>query len=343
MAAGGNDNTGGGGGPGATCGVTGSLDYSIDFRDKSILPKDEFAIQDQVVARWPAAALYNWSKIVSRSIDAGWNPSFILALWIEESGAQGEPGYTDALGCDPKHPTKDIDKSLTCVFNSFKDTSGFEDLMCLYGGDGFHKAPCTFNMENPNFPGGVKDWYLKLAGGITNGSKDSNSCLPSQPGDWPTEGTVYQGPKGASDHARLYDQGLEAIDIANASGPPVYTSFDGVANAHGCITEYGDCGVHYGNFVDVVSNNGAFTVRYGHLSQFSISDGQSVKAGDQIGIMGSTGASTGTHLHWEFRGIKMEPPNIPQAIEPFNCDNDLGPSCGNPSSVIRGSPSQPGV
>lgn len=152
--------TGGTPPPGGTIGG-GGLDYSIPFRDKSVAPKD---IKNIILSSFPNAKIQNWETIVSKSILNGWNPAFVLALWIEETGAQGASSYSDPLGCDPSKPTTDINISLKCLFDSFNSYSGnqFADFMCTYGGDGFHKAPCIFNVENPNFPGNIKSWYSQL-------------------------------------------------------------------------------------------------------------------------------------------------------------------------------------
>ena len=56
----------------------------------------------------------------------------------------------------------------------------------------------------------------------------------------------------------------------------------------------------YGNRVMIDHGNGVKTL-YGHMSSFSVVVGQTVKRGDKLGMMGSTGRSTGTHLHFEIR------------------------------------------
>ena len=53
-----------------------------------------------------------------------------------------------------------------------------------------------------------------------------------------------------------------------------------------------------GNFV-VIDHGGGVLSGYGHLSQFSVVEGQAVEPGDVIGLVGNTGLSTGAHLHWE--------------------------------------------
>ncbi|MBQ6634448.1 MAG: M23 family metallopeptidase, partial [Ruminococcus sp.] len=80
-----------------------------------------------------------------------------------------------------------------------------------------------------------------------------------------------------------------------------------------CTHDYGKdgscgCGGGYGNFIIVDHGNG-FVTLYGHLSEVDCTIGDRVKAGDVIGKMGSTGFSTGDHLHFEIRynGYVMNP------------------------------------
>jgi murein DD-endopeptidase MepM/ murein hydrolase activator NlpD len=71
------------------------------------------------------------------------------------------------------------------------------------------------------------------------------------------------------------------------------------ATAIGRVIHAGPMG-GYGNAVDIDHGNGIVT-RYGHMAQVLVSDGQMVKAGEPIGVLGSTGRSTGPHLHYEVR------------------------------------------
>ncbi|MFJ4865260.1 MULTISPECIES: peptidoglycan DD-metalloendopeptidase family protein [unclassified Streptomyces] len=75
---------------------------------------------------------------------------------------------------------------------------------------------------------------------------------------------------------------------------PVVASADGVAK----VTDLGNRS--YGKFV-VINHGGGWSTVYAHLNGFNISNGASVKAGQQIGIVGSTGNSSGAHLHYEQR------------------------------------------
>ena len=74
----------------------------------------------------------------------------------------------------------------------------------------------------------------------------------------------------------------------------------------------------YGNLVEVDHGNGLST-RYGHLSAFVVAPGAVVQAGQAIGRAGSTGRSTGTHLHYEVRvdGEPVNPERFLQAGRAF--------------------------
>jgi murein DD-endopeptidase MepM/ murein hydrolase activator NlpD len=85
----------------------------------------------------------------------------------------------------------------------------------------------------------------------------------------------------------------EGIDFAGASGTPIY------ATAHGVVALAG-AQRGYGRVVKIRHDFGFETV-YGHLSRVRVSVGDRVGPGDRIGDMGSTGRSTGTHLHYEIR------------------------------------------
>ena len=81
------------------------------------------------------------------------------------------------------------------------------------------------------------------------------------------------------------------LDISNNTGTPIIATADGVINK--TATDNG-----LGKFI-VIDHGYGFKTRYGHLSKISVKRGQKVKRGDVIGLMGSTGYSTGPHLHYE--------------------------------------------
>ena len=98
-----------------------------------------------------------------------------------------------------------------------------------------------------------------------------------------------------------------ALDIANRAAPDVYAAEAGTVSLATCY-QWG-----YGCHIIVDHGNGMQTL-YAHLSSFYVSAGQSVGRGDALGRMGSTGRSTGTHLHFEVRngGVAINPWNYLQ-------------------------------
>ncbi len=99
------------------------------------------------------------------------------------------------------------------------------------------------------------------------------------------------------------------IDMAGPAGEPIYATADGVVEKAGW-------GGGYGNMVDIGHGRGIET-RYGHLSKVLVREGQKVKRGDLIARMGSTGRSTGNHLHYEVRidGRAVNPVPFLQSAE----------------------------
>jgi murein DD-endopeptidase MepM/ murein hydrolase activator NlpD len=84
------------------------------------------------------------------------------------------------------------------------------------------------------------------------------------------------------------------IDLAGPVGTPIYATADGTVETAG----WNNGG--YGNLIKIDHGRGIET-RYGHLSQVLVHDGQRIHRGDLIAKMGSTGRSTGSHLHYEVR------------------------------------------
>ena len=131
---------------------------------------------------------------------------------------------------------------------------------------------------------------------------------------WPCPGFYYLTSEWNEDRGS-YNHG--AIDIADAGimGADVVAAKEGVVidSYNGCYHNWGKdgscgCGGGYGNYVMIAHDDGKMTV-YGHLSTTMVYTGQHVYQGQVIGFVGSTGHSTGAHLHFETRlnGVKYNP------------------------------------
>ncbi|WP_302815855.1 M23 family metallopeptidase [Selenomonas flueggei] len=110
------------------------------------------------------------------------------------------------------------------------------------------------------------------------------------PTGWPTNGFISSG-YGLRWNGAEFHQG---IDIAAEMGTPI------VATADGVVTIAGWNAGGYGNMVDIDHGSGVST-RYGHASAVVVTPGQRVRRGQIIAYVGSTGHSTGPHLHYEVR------------------------------------------
>jgi murein DD-endopeptidase MepM/ murein hydrolase activator NlpD len=113
------------------------------------------------------------------------------------------------------------------------------------------------------------------------------------------------GPRWGREHA--------GVDLAGTRNSPVYAAAAGTVLTAACTSPYcdhdGNLGLGgYGNLVELDHGAGV-TTRYAHLSGYTVTPGQQVSAGALLGFQGSTGNSTGVHLHFEVRldGAPVDP------------------------------------
>jgi murein DD-endopeptidase MepM/ murein hydrolase activator NlpD len=144
-------------------------------------------------------------------------------------------------------------------------------------------------------PDGVKPKEAVTSPRIRQITPDAGVVVASGQFVWPTQGTISQ-------NFAWYHPGT---DIANRGLPNVLAADSGKVTYAGCLT-YG-----YGCHVRIDHNNG-YTTLYAHLSQIYVKVGQSIARGSSLGKMGSTGRSTGPHLHFEVakNGVKLNPLSI---------------------------------
>ncbi|MCB2179722.1 peptidoglycan DD-metalloendopeptidase family protein [bacterium] len=192
-------------------------------------------------------------------------------------------------------------ETLTSIAQNFGVT--VEDII-EYPGNNLD--PYEIDPENPAIPDGT--WII-----IPGGTRELEDWGPPAisrenpavaqyygPGSC---GAVYSGPVGDGIFSwpavstfisgYHYDPGIhEAIDIGGVEGSPIYAADSGV------VVYSGGSNYGYGNLVVIDHGNGWQTA-YAHLLYSSVTCGQSVYRGDTIGALGSTGNSTGPHLHFE--------------------------------------------
>lgn len=152
-------------------------------------------------------------------------------------------------------------------------------------------------------PGGVAEqivWnpVVERVGGDSSGSGGRISFAPGDPGscglvDNPGGGGGWVRPLNSYTWTQGFSSIHTGVDLASAEGTPVLASNGGTVIFAG----WNNWGYGY----LVVLAHGPFTTIYGHLSDIGVRCGQYVNAGQQIGAVGNTGNSSGTHLHFEIR------------------------------------------
>jgi murein DD-endopeptidase MepM/ murein hydrolase activator NlpD len=166
------------------------------------------------------------------------------------------------------------------IFNDFADS----DTFALRAGQILYVPDGVIEPEQPKYAA-LAPRYANAVAGVHG----SGNFI------WPTTGIITQYPT-------WYHM---AYDIASNSLPPIIASDKGTVIYAGCIP------TGYGCHVMVDHGNGYQTL-YGHMSVISVNVGQVVDQGQQLGIMGSTGNSTGPHCHFEIRqgNVLLNPENF---------------------------------
>jgi LysM repeat protein len=148
-------------------------------------------------------------------------------------------------------------------------------ILFIPGGKKIYYAPPTSKVASAYNP-------IDVIKGLLSPSK---AVAPAGKMLWPTVGHII---------TQYFSWKHKGLDIANKLGTPVY------AAESGTIIDAGWSTAGYGNKVDIDHGGGIIT-RYGHATKLLVRKGDVVKKGDVIMLMGSTGRSTGPHLHFEVR------------------------------------------
>jgi murein DD-endopeptidase MepM/ murein hydrolase activator NlpD len=161
-------------------------------------------------------------------------------------------------------------------------------LSSIQGGEPYQPADAPggpLANANPQFRTLFMNW--KQMGEASH----SRIAVPSQK---PVERAVFTSGFGTrSDPFGGYTAMHAGIDLAGPVGTPIYAAADGIVDRAGWANGYG-------NLVEL-DHGKSIQTRYGHLSAILVTTGQHVRRGDLIARMGSTGRSTGSHLHYEVR------------------------------------------
>lgn len=130
----------------------------------------------------------------------------------------------------------------------------------------------------------------------------------SVPSRMPLDNSVLTSDYGMRTHPVLGGRrSHKGVDLAAPTGTPVYATADGVVSRADRFSSFG--------LYISIEHGGNLQTRFAHLSRLNVTEGQEVKKGELIGFVGSTGRSTGPHLHYEVRvdGKAVNP--IPYMVE----------------------------
>jgi murein DD-endopeptidase MepM/ murein hydrolase activator NlpD len=148
-------------------------------------------------------------------------------------------------------------------------------------------------------PGAAADWKNQSALLDTRLSmlekqfSRRSAQIASTPTVWPVRGAVSSGYGLRSDPFNGSTSVHEGIDISTSRGEPVLATADGKVLLSGWAGEYGRA-------IEIV-HDGRYITLFGHLQETLVKEGQIVRRGDRVGLVGSSGRSTAPHLHYEVR------------------------------------------
>jgi murein DD-endopeptidase MepM/ murein hydrolase activator NlpD len=126
---------------------------------------------------------------------------------------------------------------------------------------------------------------------VQSGVEKRQALANATPTIWPAHGWLTDGFGGRKDPFTGGSDFHAGLDISADKGQPVYATANGTVQS----ASWGNA---YGNMV-VLDHGFGLATRYAHLSRFNVTKGQTVKRGDVIGFVGSTGRATGDHVHYE--------------------------------------------
>ena len=153
------------------------------------------------------------------------------------------------------------------------------------------------------------DKAAPLSGGIANPLAPVRSAV-SIPSRMPVEGVSLTSSFGMRVHPVLGGRRAhKGVDLGAPTGTPILATADGVVGKAEWFSSYG--------LYVQLEHGASLETRYGHMSRLNVFAGQRVRKGDVIGYVGSTGRSTGPHLHYEvFRAGRVL--NPVQVLPPLN-------------------------
>jgi murein DD-endopeptidase MepM/ murein hydrolase activator NlpD len=249
----------------------------IFFHDGKSLRRVSVGVPVQVVAALAALFLIGWSAFAAAQI--------ATAKTVDPAEVARMEQQVLSMQADVKAIKAMADKRYQLTVEAVRDL-GLDPKRFQGTGGPFEAVEPLSTASDPKFKQLFTTWK-KL-----DQIEQSTIAIPSVE---PVKGTAFTSGFGVrSDPFRGRAAMHAGIDLAGPVGTKIYATADGIVSR----SEYNGGG--YGNLVELNHGRGIET-RYGHMSKRLVEEGQRVKRGDLIGLMGSTGRSTGSHLHYEVR------------------------------------------
>jgi murein DD-endopeptidase MepM/ murein hydrolase activator NlpD len=165
----------------------------------------------------------------------------------------------------------------------------------------------TLSMGDPNFRDAFAQWEALDDQGPADAFDRTTTTTfvrstVAVPNGMPLRGSTLTSSYGMRNHPVLRKRAAhKGVDLAAPTGTPIYATADGVVTRADWFSSYG--------LYISVDHGGDLETRFAHLSRLAVDAGERVKKGDLIGYVGSTGRSTGPHLHYEVRvdGVAVNP------------------------------------
>jgi murein DD-endopeptidase MepM/ murein hydrolase activator NlpD len=255
-------------------------------------PRDIFFHDGATLRRLRVGAGLQLSAAIAATLTLSW--SVFAAAQIATAGAAPAPGDVARMERQVRAMQADVAAIKEAAQKRYEMTAGEVRRLGLdpqrfhveAGVGGPYESVDPSRAADPNFKALFMSW--KQLDSLEQGT----IAIPSLE---PVKGTRFTSGYGVRSDPFKGRAAMHAgIDLAGPIGTPIYATADGTIRR----AEWNSGG--YGNLVEIEHGRGIQT-RYGHLSKFMVSAGQKVKRGDVIALMGSTGRSTGSHLHYEVR------------------------------------------
>lgn len=159
--------------------------------------------------------------------------------------------------------------------------------------------PSALGESNEDFRSLFADWQLEDEPAA---AANVQLAVVSVPNGMPVLDTRMTSSYGMRDHPVLARRANhQGVDLASPTGTPIYATADGIVSRANRFSSYG--------LYVSIEHGGEMQTRFAHMSSLAVHSGEQVRKGDIIGYVGSTGRSTGPHLHYEVRiaGVAVDP------------------------------------